>query len=131
MEAIGGESHVEGLVRPVGVVVVAERVDRGLGGVDVGPNGDVVKQFSAQGLVEAFHLARGRGSGGLGEAVDDAVLPADPVEHHLATVAEPGGELLAVVREYLFGHPEGLQASAKARQTARPVARRTTQAMTQ
>jgi len=33
----------------------------------------------------------------------DAVLPADPVEHHLpAASIEPGGELLAVVREQLL-----------------------------
>jgi len=40
----------------------------------------------------------------------DAVLPADPVEHHLTAAAvESRGELLAVVGEYLLGHPEPLQ----------------------
>ena len=39
--------------------------------------------FPAQGLVEAFHLAGGGRGRGLGEPVHDAVLPADPVEHHL------------------------------------------------
>jgi hypothetical protein len=40
--------------------------------------------------------------------VGDAVLSADPIEQHLtATLAEPGGELLPVVRENLVGDAVG------------------------
>jgi hypothetical protein len=46
---------------PFGVVLDPERVYRRLGGLQVGPDIDVVKQFPLQGLVEPFHLARGRG----------------------------------------------------------------------
>lgn len=96
-------------MRPVGVVFVPEGVDGGLDGVQVGPDRHVVEEFSAQGLVEPFDFP-GRGwGGGLGEPVDDAVLSADPVEHHLPALAEPVGELLAVVREDFLGHPEPLQ----------------------
>lgn len=96
-------------MRPVGVVFVPESVDGRLDGVQVRPDGHLVEEFPAQGLVEPFHLP-GRGwGGGLGEPVDDAVLPADPVEHHLTTLAEPVSELLAVVRQDFLGHPEPLQ----------------------
>ena len=45
----------------------------------------------------------------LGQPVDDAVVPADPVEQHLPALAEPVGELLAIVSEDFPGHPEGAQ----------------------
>ena len=49
------------------------------------------------------------GARGLGEAVHDAVVPADPIEEHLAAPPEPGGELFAVVREDLVGDAVALQ----------------------
>jgi hypothetical protein len=59
--------------------------------------------------MKAFHPARGRRRRRLGEPVNNAVLPADPVEHHLLAGTEPGSELLAVIREHFLGHPELLQ----------------------
>lgn len=99
-ESIGGEVHVEGLVRPVGVVLGAEGVDRSLRRVEVGEDFNVVEQFALQALVEPFDLARGGGRAGFGVADDDAVLSADPLEHDLgrAGLGKPAGELLAVVR---------------------------------
>jgi hypothetical protein len=51
-EPIGRKRHAQRLVRPVGVVLMPERVDRGLLGLQVGPDGDLVEQFALQGLVE-------------------------------------------------------------------------------
>jgi hypothetical protein len=80
-----------------------EGVDRGLGG-EQGLEGRVVaQQLAAQRLVEALDLAGGGRAGGLGEAVGDAVVAADPVEQDLAAAAEAVGELLAVVGEDLVG----------------------------
>ena len=55
---------------------------------------------------------RGRGPG-LGQPVDDPVVPADPVEQHLPALAEPVGELLAIVGEHFAGHPVGAQRGSK------------------
>lgn len=41
-----------------------------------------------------------------GQAVLDPVLAAELVEQHLPALAEPVGELLAVVGQDLLGHPE-------------------------
>lgn len=106
-------------MRPVGVVVVPEHVDRGLRGLDVGPDRHLVEQFPPQRLVEPFHLpGRGRRRR-LGQPVDDAVLPADPIEHHLPALAEPVGELLAVIGQHFLGHPEPAQPISKS-QAHRP-----------
>ena len=65
----------------------------------------------------------------LGQPVGDAVVAADLVEQHLPALAEPVGELLAIVGEHLLRHPEPEPApAANARHTARPVARSTTRA---
>ena len=61
----------------------------------------------------------------------DAVVPADPVEQHLPALAEPVSELLAIVTEHFARYPEPRSAAANARQTALPVARATTEAITQ
>jgi len=96
-------------VRSVGVVGPCELVDRGLGG---GPRPErlvIIEQFPAQREVEAFDLAgRGRRRR-LGQPVGDPVVPADLVEQHLTALAEPAGELLAVVGQDLLRHPEPRQ----------------------
>jgi hypothetical protein len=102
-------------VWPVGVVLVPERVDRRLRGLDAGPDLDLVEEFALQGLVEPLDLPGcGRGAG-FGVAGDDAVLPADPFEHHLgrAGLGEPSGELFAVVGQHFVGDPEPLQRLTK------------------
>jgi hypothetical protein len=78
-------------------------------GLEVGEGLVVSEQVPAQGLVEPFHLAGGRGRGGSGEAMHDAVVPADPIEEHLTTPPEPGGELFAIVSQDLVGDPVTLQ----------------------
>jgi len=67
----------------------------------------VVEQFSAQAAVEAFDLAGRRRSAGPGQAVGDAVLSADSVEEDLTCsgVAEPSGELFAIVGEHFVRDP--------------------------
>jgi hypothetical protein len=95
------------LVRPVGVVLLAPRVDRGLGILDAHKGLMGVQQLQLQGLVQALNLPRSRWRPGLGQPLSDAVLPADPLEQHLrrARLAETPGELLAVVRQHFSGHP--------------------------
>lgn len=97
LEPSGWEGHVQRLMRPVGVVVVPERVNRGLRRGQIREHAGAVEQLAAQRLVEPFDLPRRGRRGRLGKPMHDAVLPADPVEEHLAAVAEPVGELLAVV----------------------------------
>jgi hypothetical protein len=65
---------------------------------------------------------------GLGEPMRDRVLTTDAIKEHLAALTEAIGELLAVIAEHLPGRRS---AAAKARHTARPVARATTEAITQ
>ena len=76
-------------------------------------------------------LARGGGMAGLGQPVDDPVVPADPVEQHLPALPETISKLLSIVSEHLTGHPNWRNAAANARHTARPVARTTTWQITQ
>ena len=95
------------------------RVDRGLRGGQVRERDRVVEQLPAQAAVEPLDLpGRGRRPR-LGQPVDDPVVPADPVEQHLPALAEPVGELLAVVGEHLPGHPERAQRGGE-RQAHRP-----------
>jgi hypothetical protein len=67
-----------------------------------------IQQLALEGLLQALDLARrGRGMD-LGEAVGDAVLPADLVEQHLhrhARLVEPAGEHRPVVGRHFLGHP--------------------------
>src|SRR5262249_14366624 len=67
---------------------------------------------------------RGRAAG-LGMTGHDAVLPADPLEHHLrrAGLVEPASELRAIVAEYLVRDAEALQRLNK-RQAHRTARRR-------
>jgi hypothetical protein len=61
---------------------------------------------SAQGLVETLDLARGGRGGGLGQAVHDPVVPADPIEQHFAIPTEPGVNCLPLnVGQDLVGTP--------------------------
>ncbi len=65
----------------------------------------MVKELTAQTSVEALHLPRGSGTGGLGEPMGDGVVAADPIEQHLPALAEPIGELLAIIGEHFLGNP--------------------------
>ena len=97
-EPLGGGGHVQGLVGAAGGVVAGHPlIQGGLHVLDAVEGPVVGEQIPAQGLMEPLHLAGGGGRGGLGETVHDAVVPADPIEQHLAAPPEPGGELLAVV----------------------------------
>jgi hypothetical protein len=58
-EPVGRAVHVEGLVRPVVVVVGDERLHGGLSLCEGRERLVMVEQLSAQGLVESLHLARG------------------------------------------------------------------------
>jgi hypothetical protein len=69
--------------------------------------------------------------GWVSRPVNDAVVPADPVEQHLPALPEPMSELLAVIGEHLGRTPNWRSAAANARHTARPVARTTTWQITQ
>jgi hypothetical protein len=116
---------------PVVVVVGHPGVDRGLGLIEIGED-LAVEKLAAQRLVEPLDLARRRRRPRRGEQVLDAVLPADPIEEHLAgSRPEPAGEDLAVVREDLRWHPWRRIARANPSHTGRAVARRTTSADTQ
>jgi hypothetical protein len=127
-----GEGHVQALVRPGGVVVLAPGVHRSLGVLHAGERPADVEQFQLQGLVQPLDLP-GRGRAGLGQPLGDPVLPADPLEQHFgrAGLPEPAGELLAVPVRTSEGIPYSAIAAVNARQTARAVARMTTAAMTQ
>ena len=109
-----------------------EMRDSRLRSLKVGPHLDVVAQFALQRLMEPLHLPRRR-SPGLGVARHDAVLPANPPEHHLgrAGPGESAGELLAVVGEHLVRHTEPVQRLRECPTDRRPVAVRTTVAITQ
>ena len=109
-------------MRPRGVVLAHPPVDRSLGGSQVGERDGVVEELAAQGAMEPLDLPRRRGVAGLGQPVDDAVVPADPVEQHLAALPETISKLLAIVSEHLTGHPELAQRGGE-RQAHRPAGR--------
>jgi hypothetical protein len=92
-------------VRPLGVVVLPPGVHRGLSLSDRLERRVDVQQFVLQDLVQALDLAGGRRRAGPGQPLGDAVLAADPLEQHLgrAGLAEPPGELLAIVGQHLLG----------------------------
>ena len=109
-EPAGGEGHAQRLVRAVSVVFLAPGIERSLQRPDARKRAVDVEQLALQGLVQPLNLARRSRGMDLGEAVGDAVLPADLVEQHLrrhARLVEPAGEHLAVVCQHLLGHPVG------------------------
>jgi hypothetical protein len=56
--------------------------------------------------VASLDLARGGRGGGLGQAVHDPVVPADPIEQHFAIPTEPGVNCLPLnVGQDLVGTP--------------------------
>lgn len=66
-EPVGGEGHVQRLMRAGGVVMLHERLCLGLGGFDRGERERRIQPFAAHALMEPFDLpgrGRGRGSGG-------------------------------------------------------------------
>ena len=76
----------------------------------------LAEEFSTQGAMEAFDLARRGWAARLGQKVLDAVLPADPIKEHLDRwVMESAGEHLAVVGQNLLRNPKGLQRRAQPR----------------
>jgi choline dehydrogenase-like flavoprotein len=112
---------------------VAEGVHGGLHRFQVRPHLDVVEQFPLQCLVEPLDLARRGGRAGLGVA---GAMPffrqmrSNSTSPGRGLVNRPVNCLPLSVRTS-SGIPKVRSAWAKAAQTARPVARRTTVAMTQ
>jgi len=96
-------------MRSPGVVLDHPGVHRGLRRRQVLERHRVIEQLAAQRLVEPLDLPRRGRRARLSQPVGDAVVAADAVEQHLPALAEPVGELLAVVRQHLLRHPEGLQ----------------------
>jgi hypothetical protein len=96
-------------VRPVDVVVSHPRIDRSLRRGQGGERGHLVEEVGPQRAVESLHLAVLVRGEGVDQPVLNAVLAADPVEHHLPALAEPVGELLAIVRLHFLRHPEPAQ----------------------
>jgi hypothetical protein len=99
-----------------GFVVLGDPiVQRRLGGREAGQD-PIGQELGSQGAVEPLDLARGGRGTDAGEAVDDAVLAADPVEEHLGRGGGvAAGEDLAVVGEDLVGHavfPHGVDEMA-------------------
>ena len=94
-------------MRPTLVVVLHPGVQDLLGDLGAGQRRQGGQQLGPEGLVEPLHLAGGGRRPYPGQPVGDAVLPQDPLEHHLgrAGLAEPAGELLAVVGQDLLRHP--------------------------
>jgi hypothetical protein len=64
-EPVGRESHADALMRPVGVVVAAKSVDRGLGVSHRPERRMLVQQFPPQAQMEPFDLPGGRRDRGL------------------------------------------------------------------
>ncbi len=58
-EAGGGKCHVQGLVRPVSVVLLAPGIQRSLEGLKVLEQAMVVEELVLQGLVQPLDLPRG------------------------------------------------------------------------
>jgi hypothetical protein len=111
MEADGGGGHADRLVRTAAVVVIDPVVDHLLGHLQAPKRWQGGQQLGPQGLVEAFDLAGGGRAADAGEPMGDGVLPADPVEHDLgrAGLAEPAGELAAIVGQHLGRYPMAAQ----------------------
>jgi hypothetical protein len=101
--------HVQGLVGAVAVVLGHPRVHRGLGSQYIVKGFGVVEEFAAEAAVEPLDFPGGGGTGGFGEPVGDAVVPADPVEEHFPALAESIGELFPVIRQHFLGHPVAAQ----------------------
>jgi hypothetical protein len=108
-EPAGRESHAYRLVRTVGVVFLAPAIQRGLQRLDARKRPMHIEQLTLQSLMQPLNLARRSRGMDLGEAVSDAVLPADPVKQHLhrhTGLVEPAGEHLPLnVGQHLLGHP--------------------------
>jgi hypothetical protein len=85
---------------------VAPGVERGLQGLDGLERPVVIEQLVLERLVQPLDLPRGRGRGWFREPLDDAVLPADPLEQHLSRTGldEPASKYRAVVAEDFLGH---------------------------
>ena len=109
-------------MRPSGVVLAHPSVDDSLRGSQVRERHGVIEELAAQAAVEPLDLARGGGMAGLGQPVNDPVVPADPVEQHLPALPETISKLLAIVSEHLPGHPELAQRGGE-RQANRPARR--------
>ena len=115
-----GVAIVQGLVGPLGVVVVdplvqgllGDRRASGTRGRSGTPRAGVRWNRSILPVVV--------GDRGCGEQVLDPVLPADPVEEHLdRRVVEPAGEHLAVVGQDLLGDPVACASPPPARHRPR------------
>jgi hypothetical protein len=131
LEAPGRDSHGDGLVGALGVVVGNPGVQQLLG-LGQGVEAAAGEQLGSQGLVEAFDLAGGGRAADAGEPVGDALFAADGVEQDLGWVgAEAAGEDLAVVGEDFLGGAVVGQAAVKLRQTLRALARSMSPAATQ
>src|SRR5439155_16288920 len=93
--------HVEGLVRPLGVVGLDPGIELLLRSLEGGERASV-QELLAKALVEPLDLAGGRGRARSGVTVRDPVLTQDPVEQDLDGVRTvPAGEDLPVVGEDL------------------------------
>ncbi len=93
-------------MRPGSVVLLHPRIQRRLECGQVLKRASVIQQLAAHALMETLHLARRRRRARLRQPMHDGVVPADPIEQHLTAMAEPRGELLAVVRQHLTRHPK-------------------------
>src|SRR5215468_9197022 len=78
-----------------------------------------IQQLAAQGQVEPLDLAGGGRRGRGGEPVSDAILAADLVEQHLASLTETISKLLAIVSEDFLRNPVFDQGSSQS-QAHRP-----------
>jgi hypothetical protein len=99
IEAVGGAKTVYALVGTL-MVVIADPVIEPLGGVGKGSEVSVFQELSPYGFPEPFNLAQGHGVMRGRANVRYALTLEYLLELGLAT---PGGELAAVVRQYLAG----------------------------
>jgi hypothetical protein len=65
----------------------------------------LIQEVRPQGAVESFHLAVLVRGERVGQPMLDAVLAADPVEHHLPALPEAISELFPVVRLHFLRNP--------------------------